>query len=75
MRMLLAGVVLIVFGALYVRRPSVYRRGLWLKTSLAIRLLSEANYRRYMRGLGIVFVVTGVVLAAYGVLALSGNSL
>ena len=75
MRMLLAGVVLIVFGALYLRRPSVYRRGLWLKTSLAIRLLSEANYRRYMRGLGVVLVVGGVVLAAYGLLALSGNSL
>ena len=73
--MLLAGVVLIVFGALYLRRPSVYRRGLWLKTSLAIRLLSEANYRRYMRGLGVVLVVTGVVLAAYGLLALGRSSL
>ena len=75
MRMLLAGVVLIVFGALYLRRPGVYRRGLWLKTSLAIRLLSEANYRRYMRGLGVVLVVTGVVLAAYGLLALGRSSL
>jgi hypothetical protein len=68
--MLVAGLVLMALGVLYLRRPDVYRRGLWLKTSLAIRLLSEANYRRYMRALGIVFVVAGAVVAAYGVLSL-----
>ena len=71
MRFVIAGLLLIAFGVLYLRRPSVYRRGLWLKTSLAVRLLSEANYRRYIKGLSAVFIVAGVCLVAYGSVALS----
>jgi len=73
MRMLVAGLGLMVLGVLYLRRPDVYRRGLWLKTSLAIRLLSEDNYRRYMRGLGVVCVIAGAVLAAYGAFSLTSD--
>lgn len=60
--MTLPGIVLIVFGLAYVARPDIYRRGIWLKTSIAIRLLSEANYTRYMRGLGVVMILSGVAL-------------
>jgi len=59
------GLVLIVFGALYMRRPTMYRRGLWLKTSIAIRLLSEENYKKYIKGLGVLFIVVGVGLIAW----------
>jgi len=44
--MFLAGVVLIGFGLIYIWRPTIFRRGPWLKTSVAIRLLSEQNYIR-----------------------------
>ena len=71
MRFVIVGLVLIVFGVLYLRRPTLYRRGLWLKTSLAVRMLSEANYKRYIKGLGAVFVAAGVCLVAYGLVALS----
>jgi len=71
MRFVIAGLLLIGFGVLYLRRPTLYRRGLWLKTSIAVRLLSEANYKRYMKGLGSLLVVAGVCLAAYGLVALS----
>ena len=54
--------MLIVFGLAYVARPDIYRRGIWLKTSVAIRLLSEPNYRRYMRGLGVVMILGGIGL-------------
>jgi len=73
MRMLVAGLGLMVLGVLYLWRPDVYRRGLWLKTSLAIRLLSEDNYRRDMKGLGVVCVIAGAVLAAYGALSLASH--
>jgi uncharacterized membrane protein HdeD (DUF308 family) len=71
MRSVLAGLALIVFGVLYLRWPAIYRRGLWLKTSIAIRFLSESNYKRYMKGLGIVFVVAGVCLSIYGLVQLA----
>jgi hypothetical protein len=41
-----------------------------MKTSLAIRYLSEDNYRRYVSGLGIIYIVIGVVLI---LLALSNH--
>jgi hypothetical protein len=53
---------------LYLWKPTLYRRGLWMKTSIAIRLLSEANYTRYMRGLGVVFIVAGLALIVAGAL-------
>jgi len=68
MRFVIAGLVLIGVGVVYLRRPTLYRRGLWLKTSLAIRLLSEANYRRYIKGLGVLFIVGGACLVAYALL-------
>jgi hypothetical protein len=58
----IGGLVLIAFGFLYLRQPALYRRGIWMKTSLAIRLLSERNYILFMRGLGIAFIVLGIVL-------------
>jgi len=36
--MLLAGILLMGLGLLYIRKPTVFRRGIWLKTSVAIRL-------------------------------------
>ena len=60
--------MLIGIGVLYLRRPMLYRRGLWLRTSIAIRLLSETNHRRYIKALGVIFIVAGVGLVAYAVL-------
>jgi hypothetical protein len=59
---ILPGIALMAFGVLYVAKPDIFRRGFWLKSSLAIRLLSEANYRRFMRGLGVVMIVAGAAL-------------
>ena len=65
--MLLAGILLMGLGLLYIRKPTVFRRGIWLKTSVAIRLLSEENYVRYMKGLGAAFVVIGLSLVLWSV--------
>ena len=66
MQLTYIGLILIVFGVLYLLRPTLYRRGIWLKTSIAIRLLSEEGYRRYMKGLGVVLILAGVGLIAWG---------
>ena len=65
MRLSMVGMVLVAFGILYLRKPTVYRRGVWMKTSIAIRMLSEDGYRRYIRGLGVVFIVLGVGCIAW----------
>jgi hypothetical protein len=54
--------VLILLGSVYLWKPTIFRRGLWMKTSIAIQTLSETNYTRYMRGLGYVFIAVGVVM-------------
>jgi hypothetical protein len=36
-----------------------------MKTSLAIRLLSEENYRRYMRGLGVTSMAIGIAVVLW----------
>lgn len=56
------GAALILLGLLYLWKPTVCRRGIWLTTSIAVRTLSETNYIRYMRGLGIVLIVAGLTL-------------
>jgi hypothetical protein len=60
--MWLVGGALIAIGCLYLKKPGVFRRGIWMKTSIAIRLLSEENYTKYMRGLGLLLIVIGLVL-------------
>lgn len=62
MQQFLWGVVLVAFGSVYVWKPNIFRRGIWMKTSIAIRSLSEDNYRTYMRGLGAVLIVVGFAL-------------
>jgi hypothetical protein len=56
------GIALILIGSVYLWKPTIFRRGVWMKTSIAIRTLSETNYTRYMRGLGVVCIAVGVVL-------------
>jgi hypothetical protein len=63
--MFVVGIIFVALGLLYVRKPNLYRRGIWLKTSVAVRFLSEENYVRYMRGLGIALVVIGLSLVLW----------
>jgi hypothetical protein len=65
MRLTIIGLVLIGYGVLYLRKPTVYRRGIWMKTSIAIRTLSEENYKRYIKGLGVAFILIGAGCVAW----------
>ena len=62
MREFLLGAMMIGLGTVYLLKPNIFRRGVWMKTSLAIRFLSEDNYGRYMRGLGIMLIMIGAGL-------------
>jgi hypothetical protein len=65
MNLTLTGLVLIAFGVVYLQRPTLYRRGIWLKTSIAIRFLSEEGYKKYIKLLGILFILIGTCLIAW----------
>jgi hypothetical protein len=65
MQLTIIGLVLIGYGALYLRKPTVYRRGIWMKTSIAIRTLSEESYKRYIKGLGTAFILIGIGCVAW----------
>jgi hypothetical protein len=58
---MVVGFVLIAIGVIYLAKPTLFRRGIWLKTSIAVRTLSEQNYIRYMRILGALIIVAGFV--------------
>jgi hypothetical protein len=60
------GIALILIGLIYLWKPTMFRRGLWMKTSIAIRMFSEENYTRYMRVLGLTFIAAGIGLVIYG---------
>jgi hypothetical protein len=57
---MVVGLFLIALGLIYIAKPTIFRRGIWLKTSIAVRTLSEENYIGYMRGLGVVIVLVGL---------------
>ena len=60
------GLVLMLFGIAYLRWPTMFRRGIWLKTSVAIRLLSAGHYVTYMRALGVLLILGEVVIVLFG---------
>jgi hypothetical protein len=62
----LPAIMLIVLGAVYLAKPDIFKRGIWVKTSIAQRTLSPTNYVRYMRGLGVVFIIIGLALIITG---------
>jgi len=59
---MVTGLFLLAIGVVYLLKPNLFRRGIWLKTSIAIRTLSEENYVRYMRGMGVILIIIGLVL-------------
>jgi hypothetical protein len=65
---MVAGLALVAIGIVYLVKPTLFRREIWLKTSIAVRTLSEQNYVRYMRAMGALLVIVGVLLIVQAVL-------
>ena len=63
------GLGLIITGISYLRSPNMFRRGIWMKTSIAIRTMSPETYVKYIRGLGVLFIVLGASSVIYGFVA------
>jgi hypothetical protein len=49
------------WGVLLVLKPNVFVRGFWKRTDVAQQLLSPKAYLVYTRGVGIFFIVAGLI--------------
>jgi hypothetical protein len=59
------GFILIAFGILYLIKPNLFQRGIWMKSSVTAKTKTPEEYRKYMRVLAIVLIVIGLILLAY----------
>jgi len=67
-RLTILGAVLVVLGVVYQLKPNLFRRWFWTKTSIMQRLLSPTAYERYMKSLGLLYILLGALLTSYGLL-------
>ena len=59
------GIVLIAFGILYLMKPNLFQRGIFMKYSNPASTKTPEEYRRYMQKVAIILIVTGLLLLAY----------
>ena len=56
------GIVLIVCGVIYLIKPNIFQRWFWKRTAISQRIMTPEQNRIYMRVLGAVFVIVGLIL-------------
>lgn len=58
-------ILFISFGTLYIIKPDVYRGGIYERTAIMPKLLSQKRYTVYMRCLGVAFIILGIGFLFY----------
>ena len=56
------GLILIGFGILYLIKPTIFRTGIWLKTSNFTNSMSPEKFEKYMKILAVIFIVIGLII-------------
>ena len=56
------GLLLIAIGIVYLAKPDLFQRGLWKRTAISQRLFTPEQNKVYMRVLGGLFILAGLVL-------------
>lgn len=56
------GVILIVFGVIYLIKPNIFQRWFWKKMAISQRFLTPEENVIYMRVLGVILVILGAAL-------------
>jgi uncharacterized protein YjeT (DUF2065 family) len=54
--------ILIIFGIIYLVKPDIFQRWFWKQTAISQQLMTPEQNKVYMRVLGGVFIVVGIVL-------------
>jgi len=58
---ILAAIVLILGGILFIIKPNIFRRWFWKRTDVAQRLLKPEHYTIFMRACGALYIVLGIL--------------
>lgn len=64
-----SGIILLVFGIVYLARPGIYSKGFWQRVIAPQQPVNPENDKKFVRLLGGLFVLTGLSLLAAGWLA------
>lgn len=65
-KLIFGGAIVFAFGVIYQFKPDLFKRWFLKRTSIAQRLLSPEAYTKYMRGLGWLYIVSGLLALGYG---------
>jgi hypothetical protein len=61
--MWLEGLAVALVGTVYILRPHLFQQLLWRQVSVEHRLLTPEQNEQYMKGLGVVCVAAGLIMA------------
>jgi len=56
------GVGLIVAGIIYLIKPDIFQRWWWKRTAISQKVMTPEQNKFYMRVLGLVFIIAGIVI-------------
>lgn len=59
------GIVLIAFGILYLMKPNLFQRGIFMKYQNSASSRTPDEYRKYMQKVAIILIVIGTILLAF----------
>ena len=62
---IILAVVPILFGILYLRNPNIYRGSFYVSTMILPKILGPVRYIKFMKILGIIFLVIGILLIIF----------
>ena len=62
----LLGVGLIAFGVIYIIKPDIFQRWFWKRTAISQQIMSPESNKTYMRVLGAIFIIVGLLLVLLG---------
>jgi len=59
---MILGICAIIFGIIYIIKPTIFTRGIWKRTSITQNTMPPKTYNIYMRVLGGLLIVVGFFL-------------
>ena len=62
MEMTIWGVVLLLFGIIYIVKPNIFQRWFWKRTGVFQQIFGPEKYLVFMRVLGGIFIIAGLIL-------------
>ncbi len=59
---MILGLILLVFGIIYLIKPDIFKRWFWKKTDIFQKIFNENQYLIFMRILGSLLIIFGLII-------------